>query len=215
MSGDGVFRLLFLRHGETDLNLEQRMQGIPGVDLNETGRRQLAAAAEVLAGEGITDIVSSDLERARQSAAIVAGRLHLPFRLDPRLREQNLGTWEGESWPGLADVFGEAEVASFLTDADYAPPAGESKRSVLERVSACFEEMRAAGHGKTVLAVSHGGPLLAFVYRVLGIPMTVRNRFYGGNGSLTEFAFHHGAWHLVTLNEIRHLRVAGLAGTDP
>ena len=210
MSGNGALRLLYLRHGETDLNHEQRMQGVPGVELNDRGRQQLDAAAERLVGEGVTHIVSSDLERARQSAAIVAERLELPFQLDPRLREQDLGTREGESWPDLAEVVGEKDADRFLTDADFSPPEGESKRSVLERTTACFEEIRADGDGKTVLAVSHGGPLLTFVYHVLGIPMTVRNRFYAGNGSLTEFTVFAGEWSLVTLNEIQHLRAAGL-----
>jgi broad specificity phosphatase PhoE len=204
--GDHHFRLLYLRHGETDLNRQHRMQGVPGVSLNDRGREQLRRAAERLAGEGISWIVASDLDRARESAEIVAGRLGLPVATDPRLREQDLGEWEEKSWPRLSEFSSEQEVERFLCDLDYAPPGGETKRSVLARVTECFEEVRAAHPGETVLAVSHGGPLLVFVYRVLGIPFSERNRFYGMNGSLTEFEVADGGWRVVSLNETHYLR---------
>ncbi len=207
MKGDNRhFRLLYLRHGETDLNREHRMQGVPGISLNDHGREQLCRAADRLIGEGITTIVSSDLDRAKESAAIVADRLGLPVAIDPRLREQDLGEWEGKSWPRLAEFFSEDEVERFICDLDFAPPGGETKRSVLTRITAAFDDLRVAHPGETVLVVSHGGPLLVITYEVLRIPFTERNRFYGLNGSLTEFEFTEGLWRLVTLNEIHFLK---------
>jgi broad specificity phosphatase PhoE len=202
---NSTFRLIYLRHGETDLNREHLMQGVPGVSLNERGRAQLERAAKRLVDCGITRIVASDLDRARESADIVARRLDLPVAVDPRLREQDLGDWEGESWPGLAEISSEEEVRRFICDLDYAPPGGETKRSVLRRIKAAFDDLCTAHPGETVLAVSHGGPLLVFTYEVLKIPFTERNRFYGSNGSLTEYEVVDDEWRVVTLNEIQHL----------
>ncbi len=207
MNGDREhFRLLYLRHGETDLNREHKMQGVPGISLNELGRLQLVCAAERLVGEGITRIVASDLDRARESAEIVGERLGLPVFVEPRLREQDHGEWEGRSWPRLAEFTSDADVESFLCDLDFAPPGGETKRSVLTRTTKVFEELRAAHPGETLLAVGHGGPLLVFTYEVLRIPFTERNRFYAMNGSLTEFEHTLGIWRLITLNECHYLR---------
>ena len=203
---NGHFRLLYLRHGETDLNREHKMQGVPGVSLNERGREQLRRAAERLKEEGITRIVASDLDRARESAEIVGERLGLPVATDPRLREQDLGEWEEKSWPRLAEFTSDAEVELFLCDLDFAPPGGETKRSLLTRVTAAFEEFRATHPGETLLVVSHGGPLLVFTYQVLGIPFSERNRFYATNGSLTEFEHIEGIWRVVTLSETHYLR---------
>lgn len=207
MSGENHhFRLLYLRHGETDLNKEHKMQGVPGVSLNARGREQLRRAAERLMGEGVSRIVASDLDRARESAEIVAERLGLTVTTDARLREQHLGEWEEKSWPRLAEFSSEEEVERFICDLDYAPPGGETKRSLLTRSTAIFEELRQAHPGETVLAVSHGGPLLVFTYEVLRIPFAERNRFYAMNGSLTEFEFIDGVWRVVTLNEMHYLK---------
>ena len=204
--GNEHFRLLYLRHGETDLNKEHKMQGVPGISLNERGREQLARAAKRLEDEDISLIVASDLDRARESAEIVAEHLGLPVATDPRLREQSLGEWEEKSWPRLAEFTSDDEVESFLCDLDFAPPGGETKRSVLTRATEVFEELRLGHPGETVLVVSHGGPLLVFSYEVLRIPFTERNRFYAMNGSLTEFEFTEGIWRLVTLNECHYLK---------
>lgn len=200
------FRLLYLRHGETDMNRDHQMQGVPGISLNPRGREQLARAAGRLEGEGISRIVASDLDRARESAEIVADRLGLPVTTDPRLREQDLGEWEGKSWPRLAEFTSDEEVEGFLCDLDFAPAGGETKRSVLTRTTTVFEELRESHPGETVLAVSHGGPLLVFTYEVLRIPFDERNRFYAMNGSLTEFEVIDGIWRLVTLNEMHYMR---------
>src|SRR5213078_2372373 len=87
--------LLLVRHGETDWNAAGRLQGHTDRPLSDYGREQARRLADELSSEGVDAIYTSDLARARETAEIVAERLHLPVVLDPDLREKNWGTWEG------------------------------------------------------------------------------------------------------------------------
>src|SRR5712691_6348769 len=87
--------LLLVRHGETDWNAEHRWQGHADVPLNARGRKQAKALAEELAPQGVDAIYTSDLSRARDTAAIVGERLGVPVVLDPDLREIDVGSREG------------------------------------------------------------------------------------------------------------------------
>jgi broad specificity phosphatase PhoE len=126
--------------------------------------------------------------------------------VDPRLREQDLGEWEGEVWPELPRLFGAATIGRYKTDPDFAPPGGESRRQVLSRIDSFLSDLPARHAGETVLSVGHGGTILVLMYRVLGIPLTEPNRFYCGNGSFSEFALTSEGWRLVTCNETAFLR---------
>jgi probable phosphoglycerate mutase len=86
----------YLRHGESEANRLKIIAGSLDVDLNDTGREQARAAIELLRPLGITHVTSSDLRRARDTAAIVAGALHLPHAIVPGLAERNWGDLEGK-----------------------------------------------------------------------------------------------------------------------
>jgi probable phosphoglycerate mutase len=85
----------FLRHGETESNRLQTIAGSTDVELNETGRAQARAAIECVRPLGITHVVSSNLRRARETAATVAGALGLPHAVAPGLAERSWGSLEG------------------------------------------------------------------------------------------------------------------------
>ena len=87
--------ILLARHGETDWNVERRVQGHSDTPLNDTGRAQARALAEELAGEPIDAVYSSDLVRAHETARIVAAQRGLEVTAIRDLRERNFGTWEG------------------------------------------------------------------------------------------------------------------------
>lgn len=86
---------LFLRHGQTDWNLQGRLQGHADVPLNDTGLMQARAAAEQLSNKTIELIVSSPLIRALKTAAIVAECVQRPIEVDSRLKERTFGSFEG------------------------------------------------------------------------------------------------------------------------
>jgi probable phosphoglycerate mutase len=142
--------LLVVRHGQSEWNAIGRWQGHADPALSELGRRQAAvAAASVGAVDGI---ISSDLLRAAETAAIIAEQLGVgPVMIDERLRERDVGEWTGltrveinKRWPGWID--------------DLRRPDGfEDVDSVLLRVVEALASIREASPGGSLLVVTHGG----------------------------------------------------------
>ncbi|HEY7357397.1 MAG TPA: histidine phosphatase family protein, partial [Ktedonobacterales bacterium] len=95
--------LLLIRHGQATFNVEHRLPGqLPGIPLTEEGRRQAQRTGEALTGLPISTIISSPLERARDTAALVAGGRDIPIRLDPDLADTNIGKWAGLNYNDLS-----------------------------------------------------------------------------------------------------------------
>jgi len=160
--------IYLLRHGETDWNVERRMQGRQETRLTARGERQAAAMGKLLAGLVAGDppaawrLVSSPLGRARQTAAFIAESLGLAVELDERLAEIAFGAWEGrlrdEVAPQNPELFASREWL-------VSPPGGETYEDVQARVRAWLADLPAEP-GRRVIAVSHGvtGRLLRGVY---------------------------------------------------
>ena len=144
-------RIILARHGETDWNRERRWQGHSDRPLNETGREQAETLAAELADEPIAAVYSSDLMRAHETARIVADRLGLDVVTVPGLRERRFGSWEG-----LQDV----EVERLFPGV-HGPPDGEPRDDMTRRVLESLERIAASNDGRTVLVVTHGGPIRA------------------------------------------------------
>lgn len=122
----GVRTLILLRHGQTEWNATDRMQGQIDTDLTELGRRQAKEAARELVSRNAIAIVSSDLRRAFDTASALAEHTTVPVVKDARLRETDLGDWEGLTHLDVDADYPGARVAWRL-DATYTPPGGESK----------------------------------------------------------------------------------------
>jgi probable phosphoglycerate mutase len=158
-------RLLLVRHGESIWNAEGRWQGAADPPLSDAGREQAAALAEFLRDAAVDVIVTSDLDRARETAQIVADALGLPTPVvDPRLRERDVGEISGHTreeieakWPGLLEKWRTGELTKM--------PGGED--DITPRVSAAMEDIAAAPEGTTVLVVTHGG-VIGAIDRWLG-----------------------------------------------
>lgn len=151
--------ILLARHGETDDNREPiRFQGFHDVPLNETGRAQARELAERVAREDVKALYSSDLDRARETAEIVGGRIGVTPQLEPRLRESNRGRWEGRYFHDVQRDEPEAFAAWMRGGAGFRFPGGESLGEHLARVVAALEEI-AADERRPALAVCHGGTI--------------------------------------------------------
>lgn len=161
--------LILLRHGQTAWNNDLRLQGHTDIPLDDTGLAQARAAAPSVAALGPQLVVSSDLQRARSTAAPVADLLGLPVTHDRRLRETSLGDWEGltrdevtAGWPGQWERWRSS-------GADFTPPRGESRAQVAERSHAVVDELD-AGEAQRVLLVAHGGMIVGLTGKLLGLP---------------------------------------------
>jgi broad specificity phosphatase PhoE len=147
--------ILLARHGETDWNLENRVQGHTDRPLNDTGLEQARALADRLARETLVGVYASDLVRARDTAAIAASAHGLDVTLDPDLREKNFGSWEGLTAVEIEERFPDA-VRGRWGD-------GETSEAMAERAIAAIDRIRALHPAGPVLVVSHGGPLRAIL----------------------------------------------------
>jgi len=152
----------FLRHGETDFNARRVAQGNVEVPLNALGEAQALKAADALVGAGIRTIVSSPLQRAARTAAVVADRLGLAFEIDPELHEASLGVGEGQPMGPWFDRWAEG-----LETPPGAEPFGALRRRAVGAVNRCL-----ALTGP-VLIVSHGGVFRA-LRQAMGLTANVR-----------------------------------------
>jgi probable phosphoglycerate mutase len=160
--------ILLIRHGETDWNLERRLQGHLDIPLNQVGERQAQALARSLDGVALDAVFSSDLQRARQTAAPLAADRNLSLRLDAGLRERCYGALEGLRYPEAAQRFPEAYAALMARAVDYRYPAGvhaaETMREFYERTVSALLAALNAGVLARIAIVAHGG-VLDCIYR--------------------------------------------------
>ena len=162
-----------IRHGQTDWNLTGRWQGqalnAPG--LNDMGYAQALAALKHLIGKHFAAIYSSDLLRACQTAELFAETLGLTVILEPRLREINLGAWEGMLGADIETLY-PYEFAERARDPFHAhAPQGESPFVVAERVVAAVKDIADEHPNDSVLIVSHGVSLAVIICHAEGIAM--------------------------------------------
>ncbi len=149
-----VTDLLVVRHGQSEWNVIGRWQGHADPPLSELGRRQAYVAAAAIGA--VDGIVSSDLLRAAETAAIIAQQLGVgPVVVDERLRERDVGQWTGltrveidKGWPGWLEQARQ-------------PEGFEGVDAVLARVVESFGAMRTASPGGSLLVVTHGGVIRA------------------------------------------------------
>ena len=155
--------IYFIRHGETDWNVERRMQGQLEVPINANGRRQAARNGRMLReviGDGAGfDFVASPQLRTRQTMEIILTEMGLDtaaYRTDVRLREFHKGDWQSLLWPEISERFPDA-VAAYEQDRWKVIPPGkgaESFAALYARVCAWLTEVTS-----NTVVVSHGGPM--------------------------------------------------------
>jgi len=160
--------LWLVRHGQTDWNREGRYQGQADPPLNAEGLMEAGHAAHALVGLPLAAVVSSDLQRAVQTAEVIARRMNLPVRVDSRLREVDLGEWEGIVFTDIQERYPEKIEARKREPLEFRPPGGESLREVARRVWQAADELAVKYPGKEVVVVSHGLALAALLARAHG-----------------------------------------------
>jgi len=200
-----MVRLLLVRHGVTTWNAQHRYQGHTNVPLSEVGVRQAVALAERLSAEEIHTLYSSDLDRARTTARLIAQRHDLPVCLEPRLREIHFGAWEGLSYQQIQERYAEEYKAWKADPMSVAPPGGETLAQVAERVRAVLDQLAVRHLNETVLITAHGGVLQVLLCLVLGLEPRGRWQFRLDNTSLSEVLLYEEGGVLTKLNDTVHL----------
>jgi len=164
-------RIVLWRHGRTEWNLHNRFQGQADIGLDSVGIEQAAAAAPLLAAFAPAALYASDLSRAYRTATALADITGLAIQTDKRLREIDVGTWEGlhgsevrEQNPDLAQRLWRGEDVR-------RSPTGESPSEVGQRVAEALAEIaEAVPDGSTVVVATHGLAGRVGACQLVGLP---------------------------------------------
>lgn len=193
-----IRRLVLLRHGQTQSNADNRMQGQIDTELTDVGRAQAINAAQVLSKRQPLVIYSSDLRRAHDTARALSEHCgHQQVHLDERLRETHLGDWQGMTHLEV-DAQAPGARAAWRDDAGMAPHGGESRIDVADRtvplVAEIYEnepEWGADDCDRPVVLVTHGGVIAALSAALLDLPVDSWPVFGGmGNASWAQLSGH-------------------------
>jgi probable phosphoglycerate mutase len=202
-------RVILVRHGETDWNAEGRIQGHLPVPLNARGLAQAEAVASRLEAIRFAALYSSDLLRARQTAEAVARRGGHALRTEPRLREWDLGILSGLMRTVAEDLHPEAFGIFRNRIVDEPVPGGESIRARFERAVEAVGDIAAAHPGRTVVAVSHGGPLGDCYRRAVGAPLESKLKIDLFNAGINVLQVDGEDWHVESWGAVEHLEEIG------
>ncbi len=192
-------RLVLWRHGESDYNAALRMQGQLDSQLTATGLGQARRAARPLAELKPEVLVTSDLSRAGDTAAVLAAETGMSLRVDKRLRETHLGTWQGLTHAEVEALY-PGGIQTWRGDPEWAPPGGETRVEVAGRAVHVVAELDADGHESAVLC-THGGLIAGLTPLLLGLPVSGWSVFGGISNCHWTVLFRRGCgWRLLSYN---------------
>lgn len=188
-----------MRHGESEANARRVFAGQLDSPLTEAGRQQAETVADLLSAQRVDRVVSSDLSRARDTAAAIARRHSLEVECLPELREIDVGEMAGRSWTEVHETFQRADTEGFVQW-----PGGESLEAILQRALPAVSRIARESPGKTVVIVGHGGVTRILVSHFLGLlPRLERTR--ASNTNITKVASDGETFRVVQLFDEAHL----------
>ena len=209
--------ILLIRHGETDWNVDKRLQGHIDIGLNAEGRRQALALGEAMAGEGIDAIFASDLQRARDTAQAVATVTGLDIGIDAGLRERCYGAFEGLRHAEVEQRYPEAYRLWKAREPDSRYPAGERQaetmREFYQRSVDAVQRALAGGHRKVAI-VTHGGVLECIHHWASQSDFAQPRTFDIFNASVNRLQWDGQHARIRSWGQVDHLQRAALDEVD-
>ena len=178
-------RLYMVRHGETEWNVQGRIQGHTDIGLSDKGQRQAQAVAHRLDGVCFHAAYSSDLSRTTETARIILAQQTITLTATPQLRERYYGVFEGLTVAERQARYPDMFAASLFNDLDFAPADGETMVQVGARMAAFVADLRERHLEETVLIAGHGGALRATLPALLDLPLKALWRLALDNCSLS------------------------------
>ena len=201
--------ILLIRHGETAWNAIKRLQGHLDIPLNAEGTRQAKALAAALQNEKIDAIISSDLQRAIQTAGEIARLQGISTRIDAGLRERCYGGFEGQLYSEIAHLFPKEYAAWKSHDPDAEFPPGENRGETTRRfhqrvIEHIVHYAKQFAHQKIAL-VAHGGVLECAYREAKQLPLDAPREVTIFNASINRFYFDGNQLQLIQWGDIAHL----------
>lgn len=195
-------RVLLVRHGQATGNLDHRFLGLRDDALTDMGQQQAKALANHLDDTPIQAIYSSPLQRAAETARVIAASKTRDFTCDDRLKEQDFGAWDGLTLDSAMARYPEDfKRRHHHQPGLFAPTDGETMGSLCERVGAFAEDLcERYQQGETVVVVGHAGVFQAILCTWFGMTLSPTWPFRLNNGSITEIQFREMRPVLVQLS---------------
>ncbi|MBD5462448.1 MAG: histidine phosphatase family protein [Lachnospiraceae bacterium] len=181
-------KLYLVRHGETDWNIESKIQGQTDIALNERGRQQAEEFAARIAGGDyqVDSIYTSSKRRALETARIIGAALKIEPKVQPGLEEICLGKWEGYTWKQVKELFWD-EYQLWRDNRRYQePPLGESYQQLLDRLLPAIREITQKEKGN-VLMVTHSAVIMTLLSYIYDTPFEdMAKNYKTGNAGIVE-----------------------------
>ena len=192
--------LVLVRHGQTAVNAEGRLQGRIDAPLTELGRRQAAASGAALPAD-VARVVVSPLLRARETASAFGLPAAVPVEVDERWVELDYGEWDGAVLRSMPTE----DWDRWRADVTFSPPGGESLVALAARVQAACADLAEEATDHDVVVVSHVSPIKAAVAWALGVGPETSWRMFLGVAAICRIEIGPRGPSLVGYNSVTHL----------
>lgn len=200
-------KLFLIRHGQTLWNKEGKYQGDKDIDLTRVGINQAKLAAKYLSRVDFSNIYSSPLRRAIDTANIINKTKNLKIIARENLKEINFGKWEGMKFDEINKMFHE-DYQKWLGDPyNNCPTGGESFKQVKERAAAEIDNIVNENEdGSSVAVVTHGGVILSLLVHWLQIPLPRWKSIIQRQGAINIVVIDKGFPYISAINYTGHLK---------
>ena len=196
--------IILIRHGETEWNSQQRMQGHSNSDLSSVGQAQIQALGQWMKNAPFDHIYSSDSLRAKKTAEAITQFSGHELKIDLRLREKNLGVFEGLTSEEARERHPEVFRLFKTAGSKYVIDEGESTQQLQDRALEIVEEIRIKHPEERLLLVTHGGFIRVVMKHSLGLSLETPTRFFVRNTGVFRLVWED-KWIVSQMGGVSHL----------
>ena len=196
--------IILIRHGETEWNSQQRMQGHSNSDLSSVGQAQIQALGQWMKNVPFDLIYSSDSLRAKQTAEAITQFSGHKLKIDLRLREKNLGVFEGLTSEEARERHPEVFRLFKTAGSKYVIDEGESTQQLQDRALEIVDEIRIKHPEERVLLVTHGGFIRVVMKHSLGLSLETPTRFLIRNTGVFRLVWED-KWLVSQMGGVSHM----------
>ena len=200
-------KLFLIRHGQTAGNVQGQYVGSLDIDMTDEGRLQAKSAKQYLSKVNFSNIYSSPLKRAANTAQIIAEGTGLKVRTMNDLRELDFGKWEGLKFEEINAQYNK-DYQDWLEDPyNHPPTGGESFNDLIARADKEVKKIvQENPDGSSVAIVSHGGVILSLIVNWLGIPSARWRSLIQRQAAINVVVIDNGFPYISSINYTGHLK---------
>ncbi len=196
--------LHLIRHGQTDWNVERRVMGDLGIDINDLGVNQIQESSKYLISTGLDHIYSSPLKRAVSSAKILCRELGANLTIDPRLSELKFGHWQGMN---ISELMEDSTYHQWRAHpAKFTLPGGETLGDVRKRCMEAVDEILSQETGTHLAIVSHSDVIRVILANFMGLPLDMIFKITIDNASISSIRIAGDTSCVLTINSTNQLQ---------